>query len=127
MSSVTRPLSPHLQVYRPQWTSVLSILHRGTGVVLCIGLLGLVYWLVALALGPDAFARAQAVMSSAIGRILLFLWTIAFFYHLCNGVRHLAWDAGLGLEIESAYASGKLVVGATAVLTIVAWVLAFTL
>lgn len=117
-----RPLSPHLQVYRPQITSMLSILHRLTGVALAVGTLLLTYWLVAAASGPGAFATAQGVIGSFFGRLLLFGWSFALFYHLCNGIRHLVWDAGYGLEIETAQRSGLIVVGAAVLLTLLCWV-----
>jgi succinate dehydrogenase / fumarate reductase cytochrome b subunit len=122
MPSQERPLSPHLQVYRWQLTSVMSILHRMTGVALAVGTLLLVYWLIAAAAGPDAFATAQELIGSILGRILLFGWTVALFYHLCNGIRHLFWDAGRGFELRTAYASGWAVVVATAVLSVIAWI-----
>lgn len=122
MASENRPLSPHLQVYRPQLTSVLSILHRSTGIALGIGTLLLVWWLVAAASGGDAYADVQAFWGSWIGRLMLFGWSYALFYHLCNGLRHLFWDAGKGFELDAAYRNGWLVVGASIVLTVVAWV-----
>ncbi len=122
MHRSSRPLSPHLQVYRPQITSVLSILHRGTGVMLVLGTLLLVYWLWALAGGPGAYADAQALLASWIGRVILLAWTLALFYHLCNGIRHLFWDIGLGFELKTAYASGWAVVIASVALTLLAWI-----
>jgi succinate dehydrogenase / fumarate reductase cytochrome b subunit len=122
MISSNRPLSPHLQVYRPQITSILSILHRITGVALTVGTLLLTYWLAAAASGPEAFAGAQGLIGSIFGRLLLFGWTFALFYHLCNGIRHLAWDAGYGFEIETATRTGWIVVGASAALTLLCWV-----
>jgi len=122
MPSHERPLSPHLQVYRWQLTSVMSILHRMTGVALAVGTLLLVYWLIATAAGPSAFATAQDFLGSILGRVLLFGWTVALFYHLCNGIRHLFWDAGRGFELRSAYASGWAVVIVTAVLSVIAWI-----
>ena len=122
MASQNRPLSPHLQVYKPQLTSVMSILHRATGIALAVGTLVLVWWLVAAASGKDAFATVQLFLGSIIGRLLLFGWSFALFYHLCNGIRHLFWDAGRGFELEQAYSSGRFVVGAAVVLTIAAWV-----
>ena len=126
MATNKRPLSPFMlgPYYKPQLTSVLSILHRITGVALAIGLLFLVYWLVAAASGPDAYARAQGVLGSMLGQLFLFLWTWALFYHLGNGIRHLAWDAGYWLEIPSVYKSGKVVVIASVVLTFVTWIIA---
>jgi succinate dehydrogenase cytochrome b subunit len=122
MISSNRPLSPHLQVYRPQITSTLSILHRVTGVALAVGMLLLTYWLISAASGPEAFATAQDLIGSFIGRLLLFGWTFALFYHLCNGIRHLFWDAGYGFEIETAQRSGWVVVGASVVLTLICWI-----
>lgn len=122
MISSNRPLSPHLQVYRPQITSTLSILHRLTGIALAVGTLLLTWWLVAAAAGPEAFATAQAFIGSIVGRLLLFGWSFALFYHLCNGIRHLAWDAGYGFEIDTTTRSGWTVVVASAVLTLAAWV-----
>ena len=123
MATNKRPLSPFMigPYYKPQLTSILSITHRATGVGLTIGTLVLVYWLIAAALGPEHYERAQHVLGSILGQFLLFLWTWALFYHLCNGVRHLYWDMGRGFEIESVYASGKAVVIASLVLTFLVW------
>ncbi len=125
MATRERPLSPHLLVYRPQITSVLSILHRMTGVALAVGALALAYWLTAAAYGPEAFARAQALLGSRFGLVLLVGWTFCLFYHLCNGIRHLVWDAGFGLDLPALRASGWAVVLASAVLTAALWISAF--
>jgi succinate dehydrogenase / fumarate reductase cytochrome b subunit len=117
-----RPLSPHLQVYRPQITSVLSILHRITGVALGGGALLLVYWLAAVAAGPDWFAQAQAFAGSWFGQFVLLGFTWALFYHLCNGIRHLFWDAGFGFELTTARLTGWCVVLFSVVLTGAAWI-----
>lgn len=122
MASHDRPLSPHLQVYRPQLTSTLSILHRLTGVALAFGALLLIYWLAAAAAGGESFATAQALIGSFIGRLLLFGWTFALFYHLCNGIRHLFWDAGYGFDLPAVYRSGWIVVVASIALTLASWV-----
>ena len=122
MTTSNRPLSPHLQVYRPQITSMLSILHRLTGIALAFGTLLLAYWLIAAATGPGAFETAQGLIGSFVGRLLLFGWSFALFYHLCNGIRHLGWDAGYGFEIETATLSGWIVVGASAGLTVICWI-----
>ncbi|MCI0400407.1 MAG: succinate dehydrogenase, cytochrome b556 subunit [Gammaproteobacteria bacterium] len=124
MAQDKRPLAPHLQVYRWQLTSVLSITHRATGMLLTLGTILLAYWLLAIAAGPGAFASAQALLGSWVGQVVLFLWTLALYYHLCNGIRHLFWDAGYGFEIKTVYASGMAVVLATGVLTVVTWVMA---
>ena len=127
MAQVERPLSPHLQVYKPQLTSILSILHRLTGVALGGGTLLLTWWLVAAAYGPEHFATAQAFIASWIGRLVLFGFTFSLFYHLCNGIRHLFWDAGWGFELKTAYASGWLVVIASLGLTLISWIAGYAM
>ena len=122
MTDTGRPLSPHLQIYRPQLTSVLSIAHRASGVALGAGLPVLVWWLIAGASGPGAYGAFQDFSGSAVGRLLLAGWSFALFYHLCNGIRHLFWDAGRGFELRAVHASGRLVVLAAVALTIVAWI-----
>ena len=122
MTTGERPLSPHLQVYRWQITMTLSILHRATGIALAAGTLLLAWWLLALAAGPESYAQVQAFNGSWFGRLLLFGWTWSLFYHLCNGIRHLAWDAGFGFEIPTFYKTGWAVVIASLVLTLIAWI-----
>jgi succinate dehydrogenase / fumarate reductase, cytochrome b subunit len=121
MISDPRPLSPHLQIYRWQLTSVLSILHRITGVGLAAGAITLVSWFGAAADGPASFASFQGYLGSPIGLVVLFGCSVALFYHLCNGIRHLCWDMGRGLDLKSVYASGWSVLAATAVLTVIVW------
>jgi succinate dehydrogenase / fumarate reductase, cytochrome b subunit len=118
-----RPLSPFMFPvwYRFQIGSALSILHRLTGIALTVGSVLLTWWLIAVAAGGDTFAATHAFIASPIGVLLLFLWSVAFFYHLCSGIRHLAWDLGYGFEIGDAYRNGILVIVATAVLTVIAW------
>ena len=123
----TRPLSPHLQVYRLPLLALLSISHRATGVLLAAGSLALVYWLTAVASGPDAFSEAQAILGSLPGRAFLLVLTFSLFYHLSNGIRHLFWDAGLGFELRTAHASGVLVIVAAVVLTLIAWALGYAM
>jgi len=125
MGNTDRPLSPHLQVYKPQLTAVLSIFHRASGVFLVIGSLLLVCWLAALAKGPESYANVQGLLGSGIGRTLLLAWVFALFYHLCNGMRHLFWDMGLGFDIETVYASGKFVVLVAVALTLITFALAY--
>ena len=127
MASHPRPTSPYMlgQYYRLQLTSFTSFLHRVTGVYLALGVLALVYWLIAAATGPEAFDQAQAIAGSIIGRTLLFLWTGAFFYHLLNGIRHLVWDAGRGFELPTAYRSGYAALIAAVILTLVSWALGY--
>ena len=121
MASNNRPLSPHLQVYKPQLTTFMSITHRATGIALAVGTLMLVCWLIAAATGETAFNEVQAFLGSIVGRLLLLGWSFALFYHLCNGLRHLFWDAGKGFEIDTAYMSGRIVIAASILLTIGAW------
>ena len=123
MASHPRPTSPHLQIYRPQLTSFLSILHRIAGVFLSIGILALIYWLVAAASSAEAFDQAQSLAASIVGRSLLFLWTGAFFYHLLNGARHMTWDTGHGLERKSARLSGWIVFLGAIATTALFWAL----
>ena len=121
MATGNRPLSPHLQVYRPQITSILSITHRATGLGLSVGALGLTYWLNAASYGAGAFARAQVLFGSVIGLLLLIGFTFALYFHLCNGVRHLFWDAGRGFEMSQLRASGWAVVLVSVAATAGTW------
>jgi succinate dehydrogenase / fumarate reductase cytochrome b subunit len=118
-----RPLSPFMfpTWYRFQITSVLSILHRFTGIALAVGSILLIWCVVAVAAGGEVYAATHALIASPIGMLFLFGWSVAFFYHLCNGIRHLAWDAGYGFEIRSAYRTGYAVLTATVMLTVLAW------
>ena len=125
MSSNSRPLSPHIQIYKPQLTSVLSITHRATGMFLCAGAVIFAWWVTALAAGPAAFETVRNALGSGVGRLLLAAWTFSFFFHLCNGIRHLFWDAGVGFELRTAYASGKAVVAASIAMTVVALAIAY--
>jgi len=120
-----RPLSPHLQIYRWQLTMVLSIIHRTTGVALAVGTILLIALLLALAAGPDAYQTIRAFCSSWPGLLLLFGWSWALCFHLCNGIRHLAWDTGWGFEIPRAYLTGWTVVGASLVMTALIWACVF--
>ena len=122
MQDTNRPLSPHVQIYRPQLTWVLSLTHRATGVVLAVGTLALVYWLTALAAGAEPFGEVRALCSAWYGRVVLLGFSFSLFYHLCNGIRHLFWDVGLGFEMRTVYKSGWAVVIASVALTLVAWV-----
>lgn len=103
---------------------MLSITHRATGIFLSLGALVLCYWLLALAAGPECYAAAQAWIGSWFGQLLLFGWVASLYYHLANGIRHLFWDAGYGLELKTTYASGYTVVIASAILTVATWIIA---
>ena len=125
MSSPTatrpRPRSPNIQIYRPQLTSVLSILNRITGNILSACAVVLVIWLVAAASGAQAYIVVQRVITSWVGQIALFGATFAFFLHLCGGIRHLVWDTVHGFELRTIYISGWVVVAASIALTVAAW------
>ena len=127
MATQERPLSPHLQVYKPQLTSTMSILHRITGVVLALGSLLFAAWLVAVAGGADAFELARAALASVPGQIVLFGLSACLVYHFLNGIRHLAWDAGHGFEIPKFYASGYAVAVLTVLLTGGLWYVGWTM
>ena len=119
-----RPLSPHLQVYKLPLPALLSVLHRGTGAALGVGTLLVTWWLASVAGGPEAFESSSAVLGSFLGSLVLFGWSWALFYHLCNGIRHLMWDVGYGYDIATTFLTGKIVVGASFVLTVLLWLVA---
>lgn len=116
-----RPLSPHLQVYRPQLTALLSITHRATGVFNAIGTLGLVCWLLAAATGPESYAAVQSFYGTFFGQLILLGFSFSLYYHLCNGVRHLIWDTGRALDIPSVYRGGYIMLACACALTAITW------
>jgi succinate dehydrogenase / fumarate reductase cytochrome b subunit len=120
-----RPMSPHLQVWRWHVTMATSIFHRASAVALYVGSLLLVGWLVAAASGPEAYAAYEGVLLSPVGLLLLFAFTAAATFHFANGLRHLLWDMGKGLDVKDANASGWFVILFAAVATILIWVGAF--
>jgi len=121
MSTRSRPLSPHLQVYRPQITTVLSISHRISGIVNALVALGIAALLLSVAAGPDAYASFAAIAGSLPGKIALFLFTLSMSFHLFNGIRHLVWDSGRGFDIPTVYASGWTVVALSLISTAGIW------
>ena len=104
-----RPVSPHIQIYRPQLTSLLSVLHRATGVFLVLGLIVICIWLVCVALGEEYFQLFNAIGSTLVGKILSLGFVFSLVYHSFNGIRHLVWDFGYGFELKSVYLSGGIV------------------
>ena len=116
-----RPLSPHLQIYRPQVNMVMSILHRITGAGLYLGALLLAWWLVAAAAGPDYFNFVSGLFNSWLGRIVLFGFTWALFHHMLGGVRHLIWDTGRGLDIPSVNFLSWATIVLSLLLTLAVW------
>jgi len=121
MPQTARPLSPHLQVYRWQLTMTLSILHRATGIALSAGAILFTVVLIALAAGPDSYAAVRAFCGSGIGLFLLAGWSWSLCFHLCNGIRHLAWDGGWGFDIPRAYLTGWSVVVVSILMTVAIW------
>src|SRR6476660_8415256 len=121
-SDLTRPLSPHLQIYRPMLTMVMSIVHRITGGALYVGTLLLAWWLLAIASGPNAYATFQTVASSFIGRLVLLGYTWALIHHMLGGIRHLIWDTGRGLDLRSANQLAWANIGGSIVLTVLLWI-----
>lgn len=117
----TRPLSPHISIYKPQITSILSITHRLTGVTLFIGVLLLVWWMVSVIYGCDCITP---LFKTVPGQVFLAAWSFALFYHLCNGMRHLFWDIGKGFEMATVRKSGIVVVISAIALTALSWALA---
>jgi len=126
MSNANRPLSPHLQVYRPQITSILSISHRITGVILAGGCLLFAYWFIAATYGAEAFGHAQALFGSWFGQLALWGMTFCLYYHMANGVRHLLWDIGWGYEMDKVRVSGWLVLIFSAGMTALTLVIAYS-
>ena len=119
--SQSRPLSPHLQIYKLPLPALMSITHRMTGVILSTGTILVTAFLVALASGPEAFLIAKLCVSHPLGQIVLFGYSVALFYHACNGVRHLFWDAVIGLSIPAVYRSGLVAIVVALCLTGVLW------
>ena len=121
------PISPFMlpKYYRFQITSMLSILHRLTGIALAVGSALLALWLVAIAQGGKLFSAMHDFLASPFGRVLLFGWSLAFFYHLASGIRHLLWDTGRGFELPTVYRSGYLVLVLTVLMTAVTWLYVF--
>lgn len=126
MADTQRPLSPHLQIYKRQVQMMTSIVHRATGIALAVGSLLVVAGLMHLASGEESFNHYRAIIGSPVGMILLLGWTWALFYHLCNGVRHLIQDAGLGYEIPQFVRSSWLSVLGSVVLTVLVWTYVLT-
>lgn len=128
MASTTegkRPLSPHLTIYRLPLTAKMSIFHRATGCCMALTLALIVWWLLGAAIGPEAFAAPDWLLTSWLGALFLIGSAFAFFYHLCNGVRHLVWDIGLGFGLETSHTSGVIVLAAAGALTLFTVALAF--
>jgi succinate dehydrogenase / fumarate reductase, cytochrome b subunit len=123
MSNRNRPLSPHLQIYKWKLHMAMSIFHRATGVLLSIGLIALMWWLMAVATSSDYFALVQSYIAHPIGRFALFGFSISLIYHSLNGIRHLFYDAGMGYDLDTTRNSGWFVMSLTLILTLGIWYL----
>ena len=124
-TKIKRPLSPHLQVYKPMLTMTMSIVHRITGAILFFATLLLAWWLIAAAAGPDYFNLVERILTSIIGRLVLFGCTWALIHHALGGLKHLLWDTGRGFDLKTIekFASGSLILSIT--LTLVVWAIAY--
>lgn len=120
-----RPLSPHLQVYKPMLTMMMSIVHRVTGGALYFGTLLLASWLVALAMGPEYFNYVNELMGSIVGRLILFGYTWALIHHMLGGIRHFIWDTGRGFDLGQVEWFARLTLLGSIVLTILIWGVAY--
>ena len=121
----SRPLSPHLQIYKLPLTAMMSVLHRGTGVVISIGTLLLVWVLAKAAMGADAFASTQWLLSSWFGYLVLIGFTFSLYAHFCNGIRHLIWDMGYGFDVSKANTGAMISLITAVALTVLTWIVAF--
>jgi succinate dehydrogenase / fumarate reductase, cytochrome b subunit len=120
-----RPLSPHLQIYKPTWTMTMSIVHRVTGAGLYMGTILLAWWLIAAASGPAAYDTATSFFSSFLGRLILFGFTWALFHHMLGGLRHFVWDFGRGFDHKSRFLMAKATLAGSIALTILVWIVAY--
>ena len=118
-----RPLSPHLSIHKKVLTAVFSIFHRLTGIFLTIGSFFLVFWFLSVLIGENFYNYFQIISSNFIFKIILFFWTLAFFYHLFNGIRYLFWSFSLGMDLKTVYLSGYIVSLLTIIATIIVWYL----
>jgi len=121
-----RPLSPHLDVYRFGLTMATSIFHRITGCGLAASAILVVWWFLAAARGPDHFAFADWLLTSWVGGLVLLVSVISLWFHVCNGIRHLVWDTGAGFDIHGLHRAGLVVFGATAAMTVITLIVAWT-
>ena len=121
-----RPISPHLQIYAPQITSVLSITHRFTGVSLYLSAILFSAFVISASFGETTFDLVQSLVGSWVGKTILFCITLAVYYHLSNGIRHLFWDFGKGFDLTSVRLSGYAVLAFSVSLTAITWVIALS-
>ena len=125
-SQTERPLSPHLQIYRPMLTMTMSIVHRLTGAALYFGTLIVIWWLVALATGPVYFEYVQELLGSLIGRLILFGYTWALVHHAMGGIRHLIWDTGRGFDLDLVEWMARFNLAGSIIVTLVIWFIGYS-
>ena len=125
-SQTERPLSPHLQIYRPMLTMTMSIVHRLTGAALYFGTLIVIWWLVALATGPVYFEYVQELLGSLLGRLILFGYTWALVHHAIGGIRHLIWDTGRGFDLDVVEWMARLNLAGSIIITLVIWFIGYS-
>ena len=118
-----RPLSPHLSIHKKVLTAVFSIFHRLTGIFLTLGSILLVLWFLSVSIGENFYNYFQIISSNFVFKVILFFWTLAFFYHLFNGIRYLFWSFSLGMELKTVYLSGYIIALLTIIATIIVWYL----
>jgi succinate dehydrogenase / fumarate reductase cytochrome b subunit len=127
MTDTRRPLSPHLQIYRPMLTMMMSIAHRISGAALATGFVLLAWWLIAVSSGPEAYATVESFFASIVGRVILFLYSWALIHHMLGGIRHLIWDTGRGLDkVSIEIFAWATIIGST-LLTLALWALGYWL
>jgi succinate dehydrogenase / fumarate reductase cytochrome b subunit len=126
-SSDERPLSPHLQIYKPTLTMIMSIIHRMTGAALYAGTILLAWWLMATAQGPEAYSVFAGFISGYLGRLILFFYTWALIHHMLGGIRHLVWDTGRGFDLNVTEWMTRFTVIGSIGLTIVVWLIGYGL
>ena len=118
---MNRPLSPHLTIYKPQITSMLSILHRLTGAALSFSFFIFATWIILITVGKSMYPTLDCFFSNPIVQLILIAVSVAYFYHLCTGIRHIFWDFGVGLELKTVHITGWIVLVATALITALFW------
>ena len=123
MKKNNRPLSPHLTIYKPQITSIMSISHRVSGVFQSFGTVVIFISILMLLAGEKYYLLSYAVLNTLLGKIFLYFYIFSLCYHFCNGIRHLAWDVGLGFEIKNVYFSGYITIITAIILNFITWFL----
>ena len=125
--TANRPLSPHLQIYKPMLTMMMSIAHRITGTALYFGTLLVAWWLIAAATSPDYFEYVNSLLNSVYGRLVLFLFSWALFHHMLGGIRHFIWDTGRGFELNTVEWLARFTLVGGLAINLIVWAFAYGL